>query len=245
MNAGVGIGLLVAALGASAAEPGRAPAVRVEALLEAGARTTARMQAGTYAWTVRFGLAHGSDFEVQGVRAAGLGRFQFALEGRGQRFELARVVERDGLWFVHEPDAQGVYRPQEAPFRLPSTYVYWQAAEPRVLTPALAATVGALVGVREHEAVFEAPLTVAARAALHRTVDEARAFAQALPDSPRKRALTESLAPLERRELHGVETRVDVRTGLLTAYDGVTALLLDAVRATALVIRWGWVGDQL
>jgi hypothetical protein len=119
----------------SVAVPGQEQAAEPEhaALVAAGRATMARLRSEFASWTVSVqtaGFTSANIIEV--VSAPTMRRIVISFENQGQRKELERIIERDGIWYYRTPGKPWIKRrPFEVSFTSPTFYVYVICAELR------------------------------------------------------------------------------------------------------------------
>jgi hypothetical protein len=95
----------------------------VPQIVDAARRTAARFKTDAASWTTAIELQDGAALaRVDQVSSPNSRSTTISVIAQGQREELARIIERDGLWYVTELDTRYKCRPFEAPLALPSTY---------------------------------------------------------------------------------------------------------------------------
>ena len=207
---------LLASLAPAAARAQQADAKAPDpaALAKAGRETRARLEKESASWTSTTHLPGSADVAVEVLSTPNGRRMALSMTLRGQRVEAIRIVERDGVWYVKELNKRGKYRPYEAPFVLPTAYVFLLRAEPSVVNEAGPA-LGAHEETKDGVATYRTPLPDSARRLLQNTLaDLEKLKAQA----PEKAAAPELVRIGEQgRELlgRGMPTKVDSATGLI------------------------------
>src|SRR5947207_3070823 len=82
-------------------------------IAEAGLQSAKRLESTAASWTVTHQAPTGAQFVVDVLRAKERRRMILSGGGGGQIVELARILERDGVWYVTEGESAGKYRPFE------------------------------------------------------------------------------------------------------------------------------------
>jgi hypothetical protein len=141
-------------------------------------------------------------------------RTDLAIHAPGVNQEAARVIERDGVWFVSEGNRHGKYRPHEAPFVLPTVPLFAQMAEPEVVIPDTAATLGVAESMDGNIATFRAPLDPQVRQQIQGILAQMDQFQRERPGSLSPK-LAEQSAMMRDMLDHGLLRRVDVSTGVI------------------------------
>lgn len=190
------------------AEPKQeAPASTSAAALQTAAEKTAkRLETQAARWSSRHAFGAGRTLEVGILDAPdGRRRIEFTVIGRdGKKAQLARIVERDGLWYVTEGDTSAVYRPYQAPLQLPVLYVYLARSDLQLFHASGYEDLGKLDSVKDNVATFRADLPQGLRERL-----DAVALAAEQADA--------GTSATEARDLirDGLQTRIDVSTGVI------------------------------
>jgi hypothetical protein len=148
-----------------------------DAVARAGAKTALRLRDGAASWTVTHEAPSGARFLVSVLQDRARRRIALAAEVAGEKVPLARIVERDGLWYVVDGAQTGKYRPYEAPLSLSTAYFYLARSSVMVM-----ADREGLEGWKHQEtragiASYRAPVPEGVRRSLERMLDrpEARA----------------------------------------------------------------------
>ena len=109
-----------------APEPGR--------IATAGRAAEKRLEAGAASWRAVHDLGNGVKLHVK-VLQAGDRRKTSVTAFAGERLDkLLTLIEKDGLWYLHEGGKRGIYRPFEAPVGLPGAYLYLLRSQVRFIT---------------------------------------------------------------------------------------------------------------
>ena len=191
--------LLALALQAGAAEPAK--------IAEAGLQSAKRLESTAASWTVTHQAPTGAQFVVEVLRSKDRRRMVLSGSGGGQAVELARILERDGAWYVTEGEGAGKYRPYEAPLALPTAYLYLTKSDALLVSDAAALEGWKREGVSGAVATYRSPLPDSARALLERLA--AQMEASGAPQL--KKPLVDLKDVLE----HGLSMKLDLKTGMV------------------------------
>lgn len=218
----LGLALLAPVLTADAARA-QAPTPDLEAVREAGRRAAARLAASPASWTSFHAV--GTEFLVFEVLQAppARRRVDVFLERSGERQPVASILERDGRWWVaeagHTAGANGLFRPFEAPFKLPGFYAHLAGAlRPPTGDQVLERPPGEFLGVEGGRATWRIDVPEAEIRAFGEFLAETKAVARQRPEVAKDPAFAERLRwaeRLEREYIEGELTVVDVETGLV------------------------------
>ncbi|WP_165072642.1 TolB-like translocation protein [Paludisphaera rhizosphaerae] len=191
-----------------------AKAPDMAALAKAGRETIARLEKESASWTSTMHLPGSADVIVEMLSTPNGRRMTLSMSLRGQRAEAIRIVERDGVWYVKEHNKRGKYRPYEAPFLLPTAYIFLLRAEALAVNEA-GPSPESYEGTTNGVASYRTPLPDSARRQLQSTLEHLEKL-KAL--APEKAAAPELVRIGEQgRELldRGMPTKVDSTTGLI------------------------------
>jgi len=184
-------------------------------LARAGSRSQDRLAAGAASWTAVHENPNGSLLAVAGLKAGPRIRRVLTLEVAGERVDLARIVERDGAWYVAQGDRRGKYRPYEAPLDLSTAYFYLARSHPSFLVDPDVLEKAELKAVRNGIATYRIALPEETRRQLEKSLE---AIAEVRRLNP-ARAADPKLVKAEERSkallASGIETRIQVSTGLI------------------------------
>ncbi len=190
---------LALALQAGAAEPAK--------IAEAGLQAAKRLGSTAASWTVTHQTPTGAQFVVDVLRAKDRRRMILSGGGGGQIVELARILERDGAWYLTEGESAGKYRPYEAPLSLPTAYLYLTKSDVLLVSDAAALEGWKREDVAAGVATYRSPLPDSARALVERIA--AQMEATGLPQ------VKKPLADLKDVLEHGLSMKLDVKTGMV------------------------------
>jgi len=190
------------------AEPKQdAPAPTSASAMQTAAEATAkRLQTQAARWFARHAFGEGRTLEVGILDTPdGRRRIEFTVIGRdGNKGLLARIVERDGLWYVTEGDTSAVYRPYQAPLQLPALYVYLARSDLQLFHANGYEALGTLAKVDGNVASFRAELPEGLRERL-----------EAMAVSAEKADAGASAAEARAIIANGLQTRIDLSTGVV------------------------------
>ncbi len=212
------LGLALLAPGVALAQ-GPEPA-QTDAMRASGRRAAARLATSPASWTSFHAV--GPEFLVFEVLQAppARRRVDVLLERAGARQPVATILERDGRWWVAEAGGvEGLFRPYEAPFKLPGLYAHVAGAlRPPTADQVLERPPGVLLGVEGGVATWRRDVPDAEIEAFGEFLAETRAIARQRPEVGRDPAFQERVRwaeRLEREYVDGELTRVDVERGLV------------------------------
>jgi hypothetical protein len=133
------------------------------ALARAGQETLRRLRTESASWTVQTvqnETPGGIRFIAEVESTAQARRIVLSGEREGQRAELARVIRRDGAWYVTQPEKAGKYRPYEAPLDAPTAYIYLARSDLFVVSEDHVAGVGTYEGTEAGIATYRRQLEI-------------------------------------------------------------------------------------
>jgi len=115
----------------------------------AGQQSLRRLGTAVASWTTVIERSGGGKIAVAVLSAPGRRRMVVTIAARGQRFEVIRLIIRDGAWYATEKEGiRGKYRPYEAPFNIPAAYAFITWAEPHFVIGTDDAGLGKYEGTR-------------------------------------------------------------------------------------------------
>lgn len=188
------------------------------ALIRAGRETIRRFEKESASWRVINETPSGIVFTVEVETTPEMRRIVLIAEARGQRAELARIIRRDGAWYVTQPGKAGKYRPYEAPLDAPTAYIYLTRSDLFFVSEDSVAGLGAFAGASSGVASYRSPLPEPSRRQVATLIADYQAAARGKPGNPE---LARSLDAMKDLLARGIETRVDVRSGMILRYGTV------------------------
>jgi len=191
-------------------------AFSVDKLAKVGARSVEKLKAGAASWTAVHTMDSGAKVSVNIVADPSRRRTTVAISSNGQDVEIARIVERNGLWYASDQSGDGKYRPFEAPLAIPSTYIFLNRSEPMFFTQPTAFHAGKFLGVSGDIASWDLPLPPVARATLERNLEQIKKLRDANPEAFKRKDFETAMKTLSDLLEHGERHEVDVRTGVVT-----------------------------
>jgi hypothetical protein len=181
-------------------------------LARAGRETIRRFQTESASWTVQNETPSGIRFVAEVETTPQARRIVLSGEREGRRVELARVVQRDGAWYVTQPGKVGKYRPYEAALDTPTAYIYLSRSDLFFVTEDNIPGLGAYVGTEAGIATYRSPLPEPSRRQLEAMIADYGAAARGKPE------LAKGLDRMKGLLKRGIETRVDVALGMIVQY---------------------------
>ena len=204
----------------TALAPAPPPHATPQALTRTGDATLRKLQTAPAAWTKRIRLANGqSDIVASIVQAPGVRRVTLTVTlPDGRSSQLARLIERDGLWYVRTETGVGKYKPYAVPFIFPGIMLFLELADVQVVTTETTppADFGRFAGVEGNTATYFSPAPPAARELAAGMVAEIERQMAANPDivTPQIR---QNLADMRAVLADGTPRKDDVTTGVITS----------------------------
>lgn len=129
-------------------------------ILESARHTESVLEEKSVTWTTSIELQGGaSRATVTRVQHPQMRFISVSVTTQHQTVELAKIIERNGLWYVIELDKRYICRPYEAPLALPSTYHLIELSELLVVDSiAKSSQFGELESIDGDTASFRTPL---------------------------------------------------------------------------------------
>ena len=185
------------------------------ALVRAGRATIERFRTESASWTVTTQSPAGPRFITEVETTPEMRRIVLSIEAQGRRVEYARVIQRDGAWYVTQPGKAGKYRPYEAPIDFLTGYFYLTRADLFVVVAENAARLGAYTGTKAGVATYRTPLPGPTRRLLETTIADYQAAVRTKPGNPE---LAKAMGTMKDLLERGIETRVDIASGMILQY---------------------------
>lgn len=180
-------------------------------LAQAGAVTLKRLADGGAAhWKAKHATSRGIVFEVEIFQARDKRRTDVVAIIGTERERLVRIIERDGLWYVTEPDVQAKYFPYEAPLKLPAFYLYFSRSDLQVMTDE---NFGKITSVDGDLVTCHVPLPPELRTMLQQAVTEMKKFPAT--DGDQRQELAARMATAQRQLDEGNVLKIDASTGIV------------------------------
>ena len=117
-----------------------------------------RLEKEPASWTTITLVPGGYQFVVEVVIAPGMRRSVLSAEFQGRREEIARITQKDNVWYVNDRGKTGKYRPYEAPLDVPTSYMYLVRSDPLFSIDDSPTGFGTHEGTKEGIATFRSPL---------------------------------------------------------------------------------------
>ena len=174
--------LLIAGTSASGQE-GRSCPIRPRG--PGGPATMQRFQTESASWTVTTQSPAGPRFVTEVETTPEMRRIVLSIEVRGRRTEYARVIQRDGIWYVTQPGKAGKYRPYEAPIDFLTGYFDLTRADLFVVVAENTAGLRDYTGTKAGVATYRTPLPEPTRRQLQTTIADYEAAALRQARQPR------------------------------------------------------------
>jgi Tol biopolymer transport system component len=145
-------------------------------------------------------------------------RSVLSAEFQGRRQEIARITQKDGVWYVNEGRKAGKYRPFEAPIDVPTAYMYLLRSDPQFIAVADQTGLGSYEGTRKGIATYRTPLAEPLRKQLENAIAE---FEKVKNKNPGQAVAPETARSIDTaRDLlkNGLSTEVELESGMLTQF---------------------------
>jgi len=187
------------------------------AIVKAGAETAARLSTTPASWTADVTLENGTTVSVSCIHALDRSRFIVSADIGGKSLEFGRLITREGVWYASDELGFGKYRPYEAPFMLPSMYLYFSHAELRFVTDAAELKSATFERVENGIASYRIPLPAGSRSMLEAALKDLERIKGGNPEKARSVAAQE--AQIREALARGMPLRIQISTGLVV-YSG-------------------------
>ena len=185
------------------------------ALVRAGRATMQRFRTQSASWTVTTESPAGARFIAEVETTPQMRQIVLSVEAQGRRAEFARVIQRDGIWYVTQPGTAGKYCPYEAPIDFLTGYFYLSRADLLFVVRDNAAGLGAYTGTKAGVATYRSPVPEPTRRLLETTIADYEAAVRAKPGNPE---LAKAMGTMKDLLERGIETRVDIASGMILQY---------------------------
>ena len=163
---------------------GQAGAAPDPALVRAGRATMQRLQTESASWTVTSESPSGARFIAEVETTPEMRRIVLKIEVQGRHTEFARVIQRDGAWYVTQPGKAGKYRPYEAPIDFLTGYFYLTRADLFVVVAKNTAGLRDYTGTKAGVATYRTPLPEPTRASSRPRSPTTRLLSAPSPATP-------------------------------------------------------------
>jgi hypothetical protein len=188
------------------------------ALAKVGQASIKRFEKESASWTTTNLTPGGVEFKVEVLAAQTMRRMVLSAEAQGRRQEIARIIQKDGAWYVIEGPKAGKYRPFEAPFNLPAAYMYLTRSDPQFVTDAGSAAFGKYEATRNGRAIYRIPLPDASRKQIEHSIAEFDKFTKENPGQVIKPETTRAMDAARALLANGISTSIDLQSGMLTEF---------------------------
>jgi hypothetical protein len=190
------------------------------ALGRAGAATLEKLRTTAAAsWASKIRIAQGAEVTVSVVHAPNMRRTSITLPIGGENYELARIIERDGLWFVRTENGTAKYRPYESPFAVPVVTMLREASGLSVADASGSPdSFGVFRGMDGAIARYAIPLPAAQREQIANMMAElSRMVAEGAATAEQQREFNEKRAELQQTIDQGLPRAIDSNTGVIVS----------------------------
>jgi hypothetical protein len=191
----------------------------ISKLAAAGKATLDRLQHDAVTWKATFESQDPSTvFQVTTIQSPKGRNILIEAVRAPQSFELARIIERDNVWYVKEEGKSGKYLPYEAPLVLPLFYTYLARSDLHLIldeTP-----LGEFESLRGTTARYRVPVPAAVKPQMEQAI-KALEFSKK-GGNPENVAVAERLIPQLRDSLElGIAVEIDVEHGIAMTSGGL------------------------
>jgi hypothetical protein len=191
------------------------PAPDLAAINSAASATEKKLTTDPASWTTTIIQPDGRNVIVETLKAGDNIRQTFSVMSKGEKLEIAKVIQRDGFWYVREFDLARKYRPYECPFIPPSVPVLSHYAELLLASTDITRTFGGFQGTTGENATFNQPLQPAFRQAVEGIKQQIDGVRQQSPNHTLEPAVEEKFNLLQELLKSGSSFQVDLKNGLI------------------------------
>jgi hypothetical protein len=188
------------------------------AIARAGQASIKRFQKESATWTTTTVTPGGVHFVVDVVATQLMRRLVLSIDVRGRREEIARVTQRDGVWYVQEGKKAGKYRPFEAPFDLPSAYMFLTRSEPQFVAATGPESFGTYDGTTNGIATYRRPLPEAQKKQIVNAIAEFDRFSKENAGKGITPEVIQSIESARDLVARGMSTEIDLQSAMLTEF---------------------------
>lgn len=202
----------------------------VNAVRSAGVRTKERLIDSAASWTAVISTSGGRHVSLEILRTPTARRtIVSTTDENGRPVEIARIIERDGLWYVQEEGAKpGKYRTGECPFRFAAIPFFAARAE---LRPVIATeSMGQFDGIVDGVASYRVPLDQATRSQFEGILRQVKELSQKDPSFLDRPGMKERVGLFEGLLTRGMPMKIDIQDGVLREFGQPTSLQTQVSR---------------
>jgi Tol biopolymer transport system component len=188
------------------------------AMARAGRASMKRLETESASWTTTTLVPGGYQFVVEVMVAPGIRRSVLSVEVQGRREEIARITQKDNVWYVNDRGKTGKYRPFEAPLDVPTAYMYLVRSDPLFSIDDSPTGFGTHEGTKDGIATFRSPLPEPMRRQLEKTITEFDQFTKQNPKQVIRPENARSMDLARNLLAHGLSTEIELKSGLLVQF---------------------------
>jgi Tol biopolymer transport system component len=187
-------------------------------LAKAGQRTLDRLEKQPATWTAITQLAGNTRVIVDVVTTPSERRTRMRIEAQGERSDVLGIIMRDGLWYASEGARAGKYRPYEAPFDLPTAYLFLTRSDPHCIVQTKGMNLGAYEGTRDGILIYRTPLPEPLKRMMQNMLKESEELTRRSPELSAKPEMIQAVARMRDLLLHGNPTKVEAASGMIIQF---------------------------
>ncbi len=186
------------------------------AIARAGAESSRRFQEGAASWTMEFTLQNGLTIYVEAIKSPDKRLWTLGLRAGTETTELARIVQREGLWYVFDQGAPlGKYRPFEAPLTLSTAYLFLTISDPEFMTSEEVLLAAQFADAHGTTATYYSPITPAIREMAEQILARVRSLLSEHPEIPPADEVRVQAERAQRILDKGLAIDIDTSTGMV------------------------------
>lgn len=182
-------------------------------LAKTGTESLERLERSAASWTAVHTTEAGAQLIVQTLSSGSKRKTVVTIEAMGRSQELGRLIVRDGVWYASDEGGAGKYRPFEAPYLLPSMYLFLTRSDALFLTDAKALEGMSYEGTAGAVATWRAPSPEPVRRQFRALLQQLEAMRRS--DPARFEGLAKRIEETREMLEKGFPLGVDLRSGLI------------------------------
>jgi hypothetical protein len=187
-------------------------------MARAGRASIKRFQNESASWTSTTVIPNGLEFIVEVISTPAARRLVLSAAIQGRRHELARIIQKDGVWYTVQGPAAAKYRPFEAPLDVPTAYLYLTRSDPQFVTETEPDGFGTCVGTKDGIATFRNPLPEPQRKQLENSIADLQKYSRENAKVSGNPETKQTIDRIRQLLLDGLSTDVSLESGMITQF---------------------------
>lgn len=185
-------------------------------IVRTGKTTSEKLNTAPASWTVKCTLPDSIVVQIDVVSEKSRRSWEFSVIGEGQSHKLARIVQKDGFWYVQEKDHLTKARPYEAELHFLGGYLFLPLSTLHCIVDGEQLACVELQSRSSGQLSYRVPLPVAARRALEQMISDYDKLASHDPSFLQDKDAAQNIKRAREQLSNGTPVLVDEKWGIVT-----------------------------